>query len=65
MMGICAINAIEDMGWNARLAVECIQRITTVEGIPPFKAASLAPVPRDNVAYIPETDIGGLPQPAP
>ncbi|KAJ8114272.1 hypothetical protein ONZ43_g4944 [Nemania bipapillata] len=65
MMGICAINAIEDMGWNARLAIECIQQITTVEGIPPFNARSLAATDQDKAVYIPETDINGVPQTVP
>ncbi|KAI1426660.1 hypothetical protein F5Y12DRAFT_741950 [Xylaria sp. FL1777] len=63
MMGICAINVIEDMDWNARLAVECIQRITTVEGYPSFQARFLAPYDNDKEAYIPESDISGFPIP--
>ncbi|KAI0528342.1 hypothetical protein GGR58DRAFT_509607 [Xylaria digitata] len=62
MMGICAINVMEDMDWNARLAIECIQSITTVEGLPPFKAKFLAPYDNDKRAYIPETDVDGIPQ---
>ena len=61
MMGICAIHVIEDMGWNGRLAVECIQHITTVEGIPSFRAGLLAPYDNDKEAYIPESDINGNP----
>ncbi|KAI0967245.1 hypothetical protein F4678DRAFT_475449 [Xylaria arbuscula] len=64
MMGICAINVIEDMDWNARLAVECIQRISTVEGLQPFRANFLAPYDDDKEAYIPESDdIDGFPLP--
>ncbi|KAI0869027.1 hypothetical protein GGS24DRAFT_512579 [Hypoxylon argillaceum] len=65
MMGICAVNAMEDMNWNARLAVECIQRITTVEGVPPFKASALAPVHAGKAVYIPESDINGVPETIP
>ncbi|KAJ3566854.1 hypothetical protein NPX13_g6979 [Xylaria arbuscula] len=61
MMGICAINVIEDMDWNGRLAVECIQRITTVEGVEPFRARSLAPYNDDKEAYIPESDVDSNP----
>ncbi|KAI0413290.1 hypothetical protein F5X98DRAFT_378873 [Xylaria grammica] len=50
MMGICAVNVMEDMKWNARLAVECIQEITCVEGLPPFKANLLAPYDNDKKA---------------
>jgi hypothetical protein len=53
MMGICAINVIEDMNWNARLSVEVIQHITTVEGIRSFSAALLAPDNSGQRAYIP------------
>ncbi|KAI0910866.1 hypothetical protein F4823DRAFT_637315 [Ustulina deusta] len=62
MMGICATNVLEDMNWNARLAVECIQRITTVEGIPTFEAGLLAPYDDDKETYLPESDnVGGFP----
>ncbi|KAI0101491.1 hypothetical protein GGR51DRAFT_574898 [Nemania sp. FL0031] len=65
MMGICAINVMEDMEWNARLAVECLPRITTIEGIPSFKASALAPVDTDKRAYVPESDVDGQPRLAP
>ncbi|KAK5634061.1 hypothetical protein RRF57_009775 [Xylaria bambusicola] len=61
MMGICAINSIEDMNWNARLAVECIESITTLEGHEPFRAGLLAPSNEEKEAYIPESDINGNP----
>ncbi|KAI3320159.1 hypothetical protein HD806DRAFT_525090 [Xylariaceae sp. AK1471] len=53
MMGICAMNVIEDMNWNARLSVEVIQHITTVEGIKPFSTALLAPDNSAKRAYVP------------
>ncbi|TGJ83613.1 hypothetical protein E0Z10_g5139 [Xylaria hypoxylon] len=61
MMGICAINVMEDMDWNARLAVECIQRISSVRGFPPFDAGFLAPYNNDKRSYVPETDVDGVP----
>ncbi|KAH8163394.1 hypothetical protein CIB48_g4850 [Xylaria polymorpha] len=65
MMGICAINALEDMNWNARLAVECIEEISTLASINPFRAALLAPDNADKHAYIPGTDRDGVPRRAP
>lgn len=45
MMGICAIAALEDMNWNARLAIEVIENINTVDGIEAFSTMLLEPPP--------------------
>ncbi|KAI8631912.1 hypothetical protein F5Y19DRAFT_472798 [Xylariaceae sp. FL1651] len=58
MMGICAINVLEDMDWNARLSIECIRSITTVEGIDSFGAPLLGASDLGKEAYIPESDQG-------
>ncbi|KAI8946695.1 hypothetical protein F4801DRAFT_596248 [Xylaria longipes] len=65
MIGICAINTLEDMNWNARLAVECIEKITTVDFIGEFKAALLAPDNTGKHAYVPTSDAGGFPRRVP
>ncbi|KAI1814381.1 hypothetical protein GGS20DRAFT_414953 [Poronia punctata] len=56
MMGICAINALDDMKWYARLSVECIDRISFVEGIETFEACELAPDDSGKFAYYPGAD---------
>jgi len=56
MMGICAVNTIYNMKWYARLAVECIERISTVEGVETFEASALAPVEEGKFTYLPGAD---------
>ncbi|KAI0545316.1 hypothetical protein F4679DRAFT_588622 [Xylaria curta] len=53
MMGICAVNALEDMDWNARLAIECIEDIHIEGVIEPFKADLLKPDDTDKDSYVP------------
>ncbi|KAI0508698.1 hypothetical protein F5B22DRAFT_658990 [Xylaria bambusicola] len=61
MMGICAMNTIMDMDWNARIAIECIERIDTVEGLEPFRTELLAADDDGKAAYIPEYEPDGNP----
>ncbi|KAI0466018.1 hypothetical protein F4859DRAFT_527615 [Xylaria cf. heliscus] len=65
MMGICAINTLEDMNWNARLAIEGIEEINTINAIAPFRTALLAPDETDKYAYVPTTDQNGQPRRVP
>ncbi|KAJ2977944.1 hypothetical protein NUW58_g7654 [Xylaria curta] len=57
MMSMCAINTLDDMNWNARLAVEGIREITTLD--PEFRTTLLAPNDADKHAYVPASDIAG------
>ncbi|KAI1748430.1 hypothetical protein F4782DRAFT_357697 [Xylaria castorea] len=62
MMGVCAMNALEDMDWNARLAIECIEEINREGVIGPFKTDLLEPDNTDKHAYVPTSDAGGFPR---
>ncbi|KAI0188282.1 hypothetical protein EV127DRAFT_471283 [Xylaria flabelliformis] len=57
MMSICAVNALEDMDWNARLAVECIENIHVEGVIGPYRADVLEPDDTDKHAYVPASDV--------
>ncbi|KAI0456445.1 hypothetical protein F5B21DRAFT_467793 [Xylaria acuta] len=65
MMGICAMNVLDDMDWNARLAVEGIEHIVLVKGVDEFRAALLAPDDTEKHAYVPTSDAGGFPRRVP
>ncbi|KAI0596801.1 hypothetical protein F4775DRAFT_562813 [Biscogniauxia sp. FL1348] len=60
MMGYCAMNCIEDMDYNARIAIEVINAINSIEGISSFPANRLMPYNRDKSAWVPESDTNGV-----
>ncbi|KAI1740205.1 hypothetical protein F4680DRAFT_465941 [Xylaria scruposa] len=62
MMSICAVNALEDMDWNARLAIECIEDIHIEGVVGPFRADLLEPDNTDKHAYVPASDVNNLPR---
>ncbi|KAI1491287.1 hypothetical protein F5X96DRAFT_632348 [Biscogniauxia mediterranea] len=62
MMGYCAMNCIEDMNYNARIAIEAINEINSIEGIASFPANRLMPYNRDKSAWVPESDNNGVVQ---
>ncbi|KAH9889588.1 hypothetical protein F4778DRAFT_381318 [Xylariomycetidae sp. FL2044] len=59
MMGICAIACMDDMNWQARIAVEMIGTIQGVRELPVFETSSFRPSDEGKEAYVPESDFGG------
>ncbi|KAI5923571.1 hypothetical protein F4810DRAFT_720149 [Camillea tinctor] len=62
MMGYCAMNCIEDMDYNARIAIEAIDEINSIAGIRRIAARRLAPNNNNKSAWVPHSDKNGVPK---